>query len=171
MARKKNPLDKKKYKLDIFEVLENIDKRNFNYYATLDDNLKKEFVPFVTMKWLSQVNASPEISEYYLLMVNDLLNREFWALRNHPELIWKLMCVIGIGQKMRHEWVPMTKQSKTPKLDELFKKKYPTVGEKELETLRRVATKDAIVRLCEDLGMEKKEHKPYLDELKKIHGK
>src|SRR2546426_9296481 len=81
--------DGEKRKLDIFEVLRNADMGNKDYYANLDEESKKGFAPIVAMRWFSSAPDSSAHQEYLLLMTNEILNLNFWALQNHPELQWK----------------------------------------------------------------------------------
>lgn len=171
MAPKKNKSDKitKKYKLDLFkEVLPALDKRDRDFYDRCSEDEQKSIQPLVLMRWLSSVEGNKDFNEYYLLMVNDLVNVGFWDLYKHPKLQWMMLAAIGIGTRTRHNWIPMVKKSDTPKLDKLFRQVYPVIGKQELETLRVLATKESIKDLCRGFAMDTKETKPYLDELKKI---
>src|SRR3546814_9494510 len=51
---------------------------------------KKAFSPLVIMRWISGVKGSREINEYYLQMVNEMINQNLWdsCLSKHPELLY-----------------------------------------------------------------------------------
>jgi hypothetical protein len=100
--------------LDMFKrVLPAIDTRNKQFYERLTEEEQKGFAAWLVMRYLSSAeSATPEIIEHYLIMTNELVNTNFSDLKNHPELLWKLMSVIGVGKSVKHPYVAPGKGKK-----------------------------------------------------------
>jgi hypothetical protein len=100
--------------LDMFKrVLPAIDTRNKQFYERLTEEEQKGFAAWLVMRYLSSAeSATPEIIEHYLIMTNELVNTNFSDLKNHPELLWKLMSVVGVGKSVKHPYVAPGKGKK-----------------------------------------------------------
>lgn len=149
----------KKHKLDVFRVLSALDRNDHEFYNTLTDEEKKEFAGWLTMRWASSCHGNPE---HYLLYINDLVNVNFHVLRNHPELIWKLLAVCGTGKKERHVWIPVPKKKKKSVLQAELSKVYPLYKDDEIDVLISVNTKDELAEIFSDYGYDDKEIKKLL---------
>lgn len=86
-------------KLDIFEVLKNIDLRDITYFDDLTEQERKTIAPVVLMRWLSGTRTKEQI-----LMVNMFLNQYVFNLYNHPKLLYKLGVVSSTGPK-QYKWL------------------------------------------------------------------
>jgi hypothetical protein len=161
---------KKKPTLDIFRVMEQIDKRNFNFYKTLTDEEKKAFSPLVIMRWISAVKGSREINEYYIQMVNEMINRNLWdpCLSKHPELLYMLLAQCGIGQKVNHEWIKGFSREKKTKLNNFLKQYYPTASNSELDFLVSINSKEQLISMVEESGLQDDEAKVLIKEIKEL---
>ena len=149
---------KKKYDLDIFRVLENADTGNKSFYEELSDKEKKAFSPLVTMKWMSIVNDTEDISHYYVTMVNDLVNVNFWDRSEYPDLQWLLLSICGVGAKMRHQWLPLSSQKKSANnIDNLILKLYPSANKDEIELFKTINSTEEICQIARDMGLSDKE--------------
>ena len=99
------------HKVNIHEIMNAIDYRNGNYYTDLDDDL---------------------------LMVNDLSNIDYIATTSgHEELRYRVLALIGLGQKLRHEFVP-PKGAKKDKLREWLLELLPHCNDDEVELFREI---------------------------------
>lgn len=100
--------------LDMFKrVLPAIDTRNKQFYEQLTEEEQKGFAAWLVMRYLSSAeSATPEIIEHYLIMTNELVNTNFSELKNHPELMWKLMSIVGVGKSVKHPYVAPGKGKK-----------------------------------------------------------
>lgn len=51
-------------------------------------------------------------AKYHLIMLNEMVNDGFWEMKDHPELVYQLLCsasdMIG-AQKRAHTWLPFPK--------------------------------------------------------------
>lgn len=158
----------KERKLDIFELLGHIDTCNKDYYSKMTEEQKKEFnSPVVAMRWLSTVGDKSGLAEYYLRATNHFVNKNFLELSKHPELQYKLMTCVGLGQKQRHQWIPFAKRDKKKnKVDILIERVYPDINEDELRIVKTKTSVDDFKQLCEDFGIDDKEIKEYVKEFK-----
>lgn len=130
-------------KVDIFELLQNADYRNMNYYSGLSENQKKSFPMFVAMRWLSGLGDSSSHRDDTLEYVNSILNVDFQVISKHPELWWKLVAAGGTGTKLRYGWIPTPKRSKASnKIDEFMLKWYPGANDLELKLLTERLTRE-----------------------------
>lgn len=158
---------KKEYKLDIFETLRNIDKQNFDWFSNLTDEQRKGFAAPVIMRWLSAVENT-SLQAYYLNMVNEYVNADFWDIQKHPELVWKLMCVCGAGSVQRHVWIPKKSERRTSSKIEQFILQYnPSINELEMDIIKSRLTKEKLKELAENAGCTDEEIKGLLNELAK----
>lgn len=161
---------KKKPPLDIFKVMEAIDKRNFGFYKTLTDEEKKAFSPLVIMRWISAVKGSDEINGYYIQMVNEMINRNLWdpCLSKHPELLYMLLAQCGIGQKVNHEWIKGFSREKKSKLTEFLRTYYPSASTNELDFLVSINSKEQLIEMVEESGLQDDEAKVLIKEIKEL---
>lgn len=162
----------KKHKLDMFgQVLPALDKRMKNYYAGLDDESKKGYVPLVLMRAMSSLGDQNRNAAYQLLMVNDLVNIGFWSLSKHTELQHLQLCVTGLGSKQYHPWIPAKSNtaSKTKLVDEFLMELYPGCNETELSILRSQHNAASIKSLARDAGKSDSQVKQLVEDAKKLN--
>lgn len=89
------------YKLDIFDVLANINGNEFNYYSSaLNDEQRKGFVPLVTMKWMLGTSSGNHIKR-----LNDRVNTYVFPLAKHKELLYQLLCTVTTGKNLRYKYI------------------------------------------------------------------
>lgn len=148
---------KKEKKLDLFkEVLPNIDCRNKNYYSQLDEDQKKEISPYVLMRFMSSVKQQ-NLVDHHLIMINEIVNREFSSLSKHPELQWKLLCLCGAGTKQFHPWIAPGKKQTKNKLQQALQELKPHYKSDELDLLEEIMTEDDIKETFRSAGYTDKE--------------
>ena len=148
---------KKAAKVPLREMLNALDRNDFDFYSRLDKEQKKAFSPWLAMRYAS--SASGMDAYHYLLMVNDLVNVDFSSLKKHPELQWKLLATCGIGHTSYHKYIQPGKKKTKPKLSNFLLKVYPTLSEQELVLLLGMNDKDDITQLAKDNGLSDKEIK------------
>jgi hypothetical protein len=139
------------------EVLPALDQGDKDFYNRLDDDKKKEFVAWITMRWLSSCKG--RTADHYLIMVNEFVNHNFSALTKHPELQWKLMALCGTGTKQFHQWIKPGKTRGKNKVQETLSKIYPSLKNDELELLETISSKEEIVDTLIAAGYDDKEIK------------
>jgi hypothetical protein len=88
------------YKLDIFQVLGQIDRKDIDFYDNLLEDEQKALQPFVVMRWLSGTKDAPQV---YVL--NEFVNPYVFELLNHKGLLYKLLTVATNGKPRRYNWL------------------------------------------------------------------
>lgn len=135
---------KKEQKLDLFKVvLPALDRRNKKFYSNCDLEQQKELGKLIWLltRWSSSTKNN---SEHYLMMTNDIVNKNSSCLKQHPELQWQLLALCGIGKSQHHEWVAPPKGIKKNILEESVLKILPLLHDDELELFLKINTKDEI---------------------------
>ena len=108
----------KEYKINLSEMLGAMDRRNLDWYNNLDDDQKKDFEPWMAMRYCSSVDSNSQgIKEHYLIMTNELVNVGFGdiSLKEHKELHWLCMRTVGIGKSVIHPFLKPPKKAKKNK--------------------------------------------------------
>ncbi len=152
----------KEYKLDVFQVLSQIDKKNTPFYDNLTEEEQKGFVPFVTMRWLTGTSSA-----YQVVFINELVNPFMFSLGSHKDLLYKLMTVCTTGKTQRYSWnkTVSKKTTNTPQLVSLIKQYY---GYNNLEAIDALTILDKadLLDIAERLGKQKDEMVKINQELK-----
>ena len=144
-------------KLDIFDVLNNMDKRNYSFYDNLTVEQKKAFVPLVIMRWMSNAPDNNNQHAYFLMMTNELVNKNFWDKYKHPELVAKLMAMLGTGKVVKHQWIKGTnKKAKTP-LEQFIDTVYPNLNDTDTKLLFRQLTLENLEELMRSYAIDDKD--------------
>jgi len=144
MAKAKVPIEEKfeKQEFDLFEAITAIDNKDYGYYDRLTPEQQRKFVPYMMLHWISAVNGSRKMAQYYLQSVDYHANKYVFNenVIKHPKLQWLMLCSAspGIG-KQYHAWIPQIKAGVSKLRDKAipkdiktyFKKIYPalTVGD------------------------------------------
>jgi len=154
-------------KLDIFRTLDNIDHRNYDFYAELNDDEKKAFASFVIMRWMSGAPDQGGLHSFYLQTTNELVNKNLWDLKDHDELIWGLMASCGVGKRQQHKWIKGPSRGVKSKIDAVLKEYFQGVNETELRIIKKNMTPDQFRRMLIDYAMPEKEEKELVKQYKK----
>lgn len=146
--------------LDMFKrVLPAIDTRNKKFYDSLTEEERKGFSPWLVQRYLSSAeSASPEIIEHYLIMTNDIVNVNFSDIKD-PEMLWKLMSIVGIGKSVKHPYVAPGKgrKKKSNKFKQWLHDQYPYLNEQELDIWFESLTKQQALDLLEQYQIKDKD--------------
>jgi hypothetical protein len=184
------------FKLDVAEVLRQLDNKNIGYYSELTDEQKKSLAPVVLMRWMSavgeeQVNftlakrqgrkkgdgkgkwpsyvVDTHLTQYYLDLTNQVVNVGLHELYKHPELQWMLLTIVGFGEPQQHIWTRSSGKSKAfNNITSLLKKKYPLASYKELDLVKYVMSQQDFKDMLLDMGMDDKEIKDLMTDFKKM---
>jgi hypothetical protein len=145
---------KKKYTLNVFNLLSRTDKGEGDFYDTLTEEQRKEFQPWLIQRWLSSRK---------LQLVNEITNPLVGSLPH--ELCWRLFCAIGIPRTGRYKF-PTTGGSSSLKSDILLKliSEHFKVSRKVAKTYLPLLSKEDLLKIADEEGLEK-------DEIKKIKAK
>jgi len=160
---------KKEFKLDVFELLSALDRRDFKFYESLSNEQKKAFAGIVAMRWMSVVSdKNQDLCEYHIQMINEAANRHFWnsEMQKHPGLQYLLLAVSGIGQKQRHQWIKGPTKKNKNKTMKLLSEYYPTANVEELQMFFDMNDVDDIINIAKMLGRQDEQIKELKKELK-----
>ncbi len=160
---------KKEFKLDMFELLSAIDRRDFKFYSKLTNEQKKAFAGIVAMRWMSvTTDRNKNMCEYHIQMVNEAANKHFWnsEMQKHSELQYLVLAVSGIGTKQRHEWIKGPAKKSKNKTMKVLNEFYPIANEEELQMFFDMNTIDEIIEITKMLGYQDDQIKEIKKELK-----
>ena len=127
---------------------------SMNMNLTNPEEVKKEFSPWLLMRFIS---SSDRYAEHYLLMANELVNKNFSDVSSHPELQWKLLAACGSGQRTNHQWIPPAKKREKKSIHHAMKKAFPNKKEDEIRLLLKLMNDDEKIDILLDLGYNTKE--------------
>lgn len=134
-------------------LLTAIDKKDHSWWDSLTDEQKQKFSSWLYMRYTSSVSRNPDFARYYLVSTNEKVNKNFSALKNHPQLIYLLLTSAspGLGT-VRHEWIQPSKKSSSSEKLRLLATLFPLASETELEILDSYNTEQDLVEYLRDLG-------------------
>jgi len=152
MATKKpaTPKDEKldSQDVDLFDVLNAIDRKDYDYYDRLKPEQQKKIVPFMLAKWVSAVKANGDVARYYVQSIEYNVNKYLFneVIQDHPKLQWQMLCAAspGIGKQF-HQWIPQIKERVTMLKDpavtkdvkEYFKKIYTKASDEDINEISK----------------------------------
>lgn len=146
-----------------------VDNKDYGWWNTLTLEQQNSFNSWLFMRYISSVQHSdPVYSMYYLRSVNEHVNKNFNAIRKHPQLVYLLMCASspGLGTQ-RHNWVPPGKQSGATKTKKhaLLSKLYPLCNATEIDILAESNSKEDLIEFMLDSGCTDKEINEIINDL------
>lgn len=114
--------------------------------------------------------------KYHLIMLNDLVNQDFWEMKDHPELVYQLMCSVSemVGPAKRaHNWLPHCKGLKNVDrtLFEFIKRTLPEssstqLNEAEYKIILQSYTKETFEDTLKEFGLSESDVKGLLKQFK-----
>lgn len=172
MATKKaTPKDEKfeKQDFDLFQAIEAIDRKDYNYYKNLTEEQQRKFVPYMMLHWISAVKGNSTLSSYYVISTDTNANKLMFneKIHPHPELQWLMLCASspGVGKQF-HQYIPhlsdkigtLRDKAKTKDVTEYFEKIYKgadktTISECAVEFVSQQNHKHRIATLMPDMKL------------------
>jgi hypothetical protein len=104
MTSKKAPT----FKLDIFKILKRLNSGDTNIWATLTEDERKGFTPYIITQWMFGTTNRTRI-----IYLNEIVNPQIWALQKHPELLCKLLAICGLNDQQKLKWIPLSQKKTT----------------------------------------------------------
>jgi hypothetical protein len=149
--------------LDIKRELRAVDQREYNFYDNLSDQEKKEFSPYILMRYVANVQLNePDIQEWYLERTNEFVNKNHWTLsKNHKALLWKLFASCGTGINCYHPYLKASSKEKAIKIEKLLLELYPAMKLEDIKIMAKMMTKEDKTELFDKMGFDKKQRKDY----------
>lgn len=152
--------------LNINNEMLQFDKKNRDFFDSLTDEEKKKFAPFLMIRWGATVQASPEMQAYYLMSVNEKLNKHFFdvSTTKHKKLQWLLASTVspGMGQQ-RHPWLAAKKKDTgNNKAEKFLRELFPLAKPDEIKLLAEINDKSDLKQLAREQGWDDRRIKEYL---------
>jgi len=143
-------------KLPLNDVLNAIDRKDFNWYANLDAEKKKAWGSWLFIRYASSTKGKDK--EELLLNTNEFVNKHYGDIYKYDELVWKLMCLTGTGKKQYHEWIkPPNSKIKKDTISQFVSETYPTMNGSEVELFQKMNDVSDLKQMAGDMGMTDKE--------------
>jgi hypothetical protein len=141
--------------MDLFkDVLPEIDRGNLDFIKNLNEKELKELAPFIIMKFMS---GSKKNSEYHLIAINEIVNKNFWKFSDYKDLQLMLLTICGIGSRQYHYFPG--KSITESKLYKFIKGCFPLLKHDEIELYLSLNGKEHILELAKNKGLQDKEIK------------
>jgi hypothetical protein len=125
---------------------------------------RKQISFFLLNRYASSIKTSDrETQELAVFKTNEYFNKHFFELsKQHPKLLWYLVCMTGNDQKKIHfhEWIGNKKKNgDTNKIYKFLEELYPEMKSDELELLASITDPKEIRLMAKDMGWDDKEIK------------
>ena len=146
--------------MELRKAQNGIDRKNKKLYSTLTEKEKKDFSPWLLMRYISNIKEGPwRLFYHHLVMTNEFVNVHFNDLRNHEELQWLLLQLVGTGKNFFHEFISPGKKSKKNKIKLWLMEVLPTTKERDIDTLIELNTNTSIKDYAKQHGISDKQIK------------
>jgi hypothetical protein len=133
-----------------------LDKKDRDFYNHQSETEQKSISMWLMMRYAS--SAQGALAPHYLIMINELVNKNFSDVSKHPELQWLLMTAAGTGKTQFHPYLkPPRSQKKRDKISELILRIYPGIKSDEIDLLRELNNQEELIQLARDHGATDKE--------------
>ena len=134
-------------KLSIGNEMVQFDRRNRGFYDELTPEECKKFSTYLMLKWGANVEGSADLAGYYLIAVNENVNKHFFELGKHPKLQWLLCTTINpVKGTHKHFWINAPKKggASRNKLRKAVAEREPCMRDDELDLLFEINTDEDI---------------------------
>jgi hypothetical protein len=152
----------KERSLDIFDLLAQIDRKNYDLWDKLSEDQRKEFSPLVVMRWMAGMSDPVQ-----LIFLNEIINTSVFPLGTQKEFLLKLLTVCSNGKTKRYSWTnyKLSGEKKAKLSVKLIAERYG-MSIKDAEDARRLFNVDDLLELAEEQGLQKEEIAALKKELK-----
>jgi len=145
----------KEHALDIFKVLGELDRKNYNLWDKLTPEEQKGFSPLIAMRWMAGTTDQRQ-----LVFLNEIVNMTVFNIGAHKELLMKLLAVCSSGETKRYSWInfKVGGAKKSKRSVELISEHYG-MSLKDAEDTLRLFSPEELMFLGEAAGLQKEELK------------
>lgn len=158
------------HKLDIFDALRAMDRRDGGWLERQPEENRKGFAPPVFLRWASAVKDGPE-GEAMMILINERVNiGANEMMSQHPELLFRLAASCGLGPQ-KHEWLGMpARKASSNAAAALIERFHPEANPREIEMLLRQFTPETFEGFVNESGCAPDEAKEAMKAYGKLHG-
>lgn len=152
--------------MDLFnELMPLLSKGDPSLINDMTDEQVKSVATFVALKMMS--GGKGNSAEYSILAVNEVANKGWWEYKDHPRLQLMLLCLCATPGKWKY--FPGNLKSDN-KVFKYIRTCYPHFKDDEINMVIELSTKDDLIQLAQDFGMQDKEMKQWKKDLKAVIG-
>lgn len=150
--------------ISLDNVLPAVDRKDINWWETLNPGQQKKFPAWLYMRYVSNVSGDPNLARYYLLAVNERVNKKFSDVKGHNKLHYLSMTSASPGMGTQfHQFLPPPKLGKSnKKIFNLLEKLFPMANDQELELLSDINDNTELEQYLISMGWTDKEIKATL---------
>jgi hypothetical protein len=150
--------------LQISDEMAAYDRKDRAYYDNFTDEDRKKFSTYLMLRYGASVTGSSDLQAYYLLAVNERVNKNFFDLNKHTKLQWLLCTTVSPGMGAQsHYWLGTKKKEGNSKASKFLAKLYPNLKQDELDVLVAINDTKSLKLLGQKLGMDDKTIKKELE--------
>jgi hypothetical protein len=153
-------------KLNIRNELAQLDRKNRNFYDSLDDEEKKKFSPYLMIRWAASITGDFNTQAYYLCMTNENLNKHFFDIstKDHKKFQWLLASTISPGAGIQnYKWLAAKKkETGNNKAEKFLRELYPLAKADDVILMAKLNTTADLKELARKHGWTDKQVKEYL---------
>ena len=162
-------------KVDMFDLIKKADLKQYNYFQEQYlPTQRKKLSHWLMMRYMASSNGKNDARN--LLFTNSIVNKDFNVIyKNHPDLIYKLFCIVGTGQTEFHKYIAPPKGQRLVEslamkfFSELFNQSY-TDREIELMCKKHKNDEEMVREFAKDLYWDSKDIEKLVLEINSIIG-
>ena len=147
--------------ISLDNVLPAVDRKNLDWWETLNPSQQQKFPSWLYMRYCSSVQGPADLSRYYLMAINQRVNRNFNVIKKHKKLQYLLMTSASPGMgKQYHPYIQPPRQGKgVTKKRNLIAELFPFANQKEIDVILSCNSDDDIKDYLISLGWTDKDIK------------
>jgi hypothetical protein len=150
--------------LQINDEMAAYDRKDRAYYDNFTEEDRKKFSTYLMLRYGASVTGSSDLQAYYLLAVNERVNKNFFDLNKHTKLQWLCCTTVSPGMgRQSHYWLGTKKKEGNSKASKFLAKLYPNLRQDELDVLVAINDTKSLKLLGQQLGMDDKTIKKELE--------
>jgi hypothetical protein len=150
--------------LQINDEMAAYDRKDRAYYDNFTEEDRKKFSTYLMLRYGASVTGSSDLQAYYLLAVNERVNKNFFDLNKHTKLQWLCCTTVSPGMgRQSHYWQGTKKKEGNSKASKFLAKLYPNLREDEIDVLVAINDTKSLKLLGQQLGMDDKTIKKELE--------
>lgn len=140
-----------------------LDRKDRAYYDRFTDEQKKKFSTYLMLKWGANVAGSADLQAYYVMAMNERVNKNFFDLNRHTKLQWLLCTTVSPAMgNQYHYWIKVKKKEGDNRAQKFLQELYPTMKSQDIELLAKINDKRDLRDLAKQQGFDDKRIKKEL---------